>query len=86
METTENDYSAIASAICKKGMGAPLMFLLEAHRPLVNLSKTLIVAFLPFIKFFVKKDMLDSFLSIFDSYENYNKFLKCLSNMIKEGN
>ena len=78
-----DDYDLIANKICKKGMGEMLLFLMESHRPLVNITKQFIVAFHPFLNFFVKKKELNIFLSIFDNSENFTNFMNCLSKILE---
>ena len=39
LEYNIDDYNLIAKKICQKGMGGILLFLMESHRPLVNISK-----------------------------------------------
>ena len=78
-----NDYNLIANKICQKGMGEILLFLMESHRPLVNITKQIIVAFHPFLNFFVKRKELNIFLSVFDSGENFTNFMNCLSKILE---
>lgn len=76
-------YENLAGTFCKKGMGEVLLFFLEAHRPLQNLTSQILLAFMPFFRLFLKKESMDNFYSIFNSQENYNSFLSCLDKKLK---
>ena len=82
LEYNIDDYNLIAKKICQKGMGGILLFLMESHRPLVNISKQILRAFGPFLNFFIKQKELSIFLSVFDSSENFSNFMNCLSNFL----
>ena len=80
------DYDLIANKICDKGMGEVLLFLMESHKPLVNITKQIILAFHPFLNFFVKKNELNIFLSVFDNSKNFTNFMNCLSKILESKN
>lgn len=79
-------YNKLAKIICEKRLGEMALFLFESHRPLVNIAKELLVVFSPILKLFLKKELQDEFLTIFDSSANYDNFIKSLNDIMKSEN
>ncbi len=77
-------YEILGEFFCKKGLGTILLFILEAHKPLVNIANQAIHCFLPLVKIFMKKEFVPIFLSLFESKDNYEKFIKILDEKLNK--